>query len=443
MAEDRKEVVFLMRHETFHYPTLDSLRAAAAALAIELPLTEDLSPLFRPLPLGSCTAANRIAFQPMEGTDGTAEGAPGELTLRRYQRFAQAGPGLIWFEAVATVPEGRASAHQLYLTEDNLDAMRRLTDSIRETCLKANGYAPVLIMQATNSGRYSKPHGTPEPMIAYHCPPLEDAPLPEHCVVTDDDLRRFEEAYTTTARLCQQAGFDGMDVKCCHRYLACELLSAYTRPGAYGGSYENRTRFLKNCYRAAQAGLRPGDFFLTSRLNAYDGFAYPYGFGVRDGEGLTPDMSEAIRLVRELEAEFHIPCINITMGNPYKNPHVNRPYDHGAYVPGEHPLEGVHRMMQGVGEIQHAVEIPIIGSAFSYLRHLSPNLAAGMVAQGNAAMAGFGREAFAYPDFVQDLRRGGCMDRQRVCVACGGCAALLRAGRPAGCVIRDREVYQL
>ncbi len=432
-----------MRHETFHYPTLDSLRTAAEALAVELPLTEELSSLFRPLPLGSCTAANRIAFQPMEGTDGTAEGAPGELTLRRYQRFAQAGPGLIWFEAVATVPEGRASAHQLYLTQDNLDAMKQLTDSIRETCLKVNGYAPVLIMQATNSGRYSKPHGTPEPMIAYPCPPLEDAPLPEHCVVTDDDLRRFEEAYTTTARLCQQAGFDGMDVKCCHRYLACELLSAYTRPGDYGGSYENRTRFLKNCYRAAQAGLSSGDFFLTSRLNAYDGFAYPYGFGVREGEGLTPDMSEAIRLIRELEAEFHIPCINITMGNPYRNPHVNRPYDHGAYVPDEHPLEGIHRMMQGVSEIQHAVGVPVIGSAFSYLRHLAPNLAAGMVAQGHAAMAGFGREAFAYPDFVQDLRRGGSMDRQRVCVSCGGCAALLRAGRPAGCVIRDREVYQL
>ena len=65
--------------------------------------------------------------------------------------------------------------------------------------------------------------------------------------------------------------FDGMDVKCCHRYLACELLSAYTRPGIYGGSYENRTRFLKNAYRAAKSAIT-GDFFLTSRLNAYDGF---------------------------------------------------------------------------------------------------------------------------------------------------------------------------
>lgn len=429
-----------MLHETFHYPTLDSLRAAAAEVRADLPLQEDVSPLFRPLTLGAKTAPNRIAFQPMEGTDGTEGGAPGELTIRRYERFAKAGPGLIWFEAVATVPEGRASAHQLYLTEENVDDFRRLTDDIREICLRENGYVPVLVMQATNSGRYSKPHGYPEPMIAYNCPPLEDEPLPADRIVSDDDLRRFEEAYTKTARLCQQAGFDGMDVKCCHRYLACELLSAYTRPGEYGGSFENRTRFLKNCYRAAQAGLSSGDFFLTSRLNAYDGFPYPYGFGVKEGS-LAPDMTEAIRLIRELEAEFHIPLINITMGNPYKNPHVNRPYDHGNYVPDEHPLEGVDRVMKGVSEIQHAVDIPVLGSAFSYLRQFSTNLAAGMVEGGHAAMAGFGRMAFAYPDFVQDARRNGQLDPRRVCLTCGGCAKLLRAGTPAGCILRDREVY--
>ena len=429
-----------MLHETFHYSTLNSLRAAAAEVRADLPLQEDVSPLFRPLPLGAKAAPNRIAFQPMEGTDGTEGGAPGELTIRRYERFAKAGPGLIWFEAVATVPEGRASAHQLYLTEENVDEFKRLTDDIRETCLRENGYAPVLVMQATNSGRYSKPHGYPEPMIAYNCPPLEDTPLPADRIVSDDDLRRFEEAYTKTARLCQQAGFDGMDVKCCHRYLACELLSAYTRPGEYGGSFENRTRFLKNCYRAAQAGLASGEFFLTSRLNAYDGFPYPYGFGVRKGS-MEPDMTEAIRLIRELEAEFHIPLINITMGNPYKNPHVNRPYDHGNYVPDEHPLEGVDRVMKGVSEIQHAVDIPVLGSAFSYLRQFSTNLAAGMVEGGHAAMAGFGRMAFAYPDFVQDARRNGQLDPRRVCLTCGGCAKLLRAGTPAGCILRDREVY--
>ena len=432
-----------MKHEKFHYTSLESITETAAELNAFVPVRQDISPLYQPLALGAFRAENRIAFQPMEGTDGTTDGAPGELTIRRYERFAKAGPGLIWFEAVATVPEGRASAHQLYMSEQNVDAFKRLVDDIRETSMKANGYAPIIVMQATNSGRYSKPTGVPAPMIAYNCPPLEDTPLPRERIVSDDDLRRFEAAYERTARLCQQAGFDGMDVKCCHRYLACELLSAYTRPGEYGGSFENRTRFLKNCYRASLASVTGDDFFLTTRMNAYDGFAYPYGFGVREGEGLTPDITEAIRLIRELKAEFDIPMINVTMGNPYKNPHVNRPYDNGNYVPDEHPLEGIGRMMQGVSEIQHAVDVPVISSAYSYLRQFAPNLAAAMVAGGHSAMCGFGRMAFAYPDFVQEARANGCIDKGKVCLSCGGCAQLLRAGTPAGCILRDKEVYKL
>ncbi len=430
---------YAVSHETFHYASLDDVRQTAERLHAFLPIQEDLSPLYAPLTLAGKTVNNRIAFQPMEGTDGTEDGAPDKWTIRRYERFAKAGPGVIWFEAVATVPEGRASAHQLYLTEKNVDEFKRLTDRMREISLKENGYAPLIVMQATNSGRYSKPTGKPEPIIAYRCPPLEEGLDQPFRVLTDDELRRYEAAFEATAKLSQQAGFDGMDVKCCHRYLACELLSAYTRPGEYGGSYENRTRFLKNAYRAAKAGIS-GNFFLTSRLNVYDGFAYPYGFGVHEGS-LEPDLTEPIRLIGELKDEFDIPLINVTMGNPYKNPHVNRPYDHGNYVPDEHPFTGLGRMMAGVKEIQEALpNLPVLGSAFSYLRQFAPNLAAGMVASGACAMAGFGRMAFADPEFVRQCRNGG-IDKKSVCVTCGGCAALLRAGRPAGCIVRDREVY--
>ena len=430
---------YAVSHETFHYASLDDVRQTAERLHAFLPIQEDLSPLYVPLTLAGKTVNNRIAFQPMEGTDGTEDGAPDKWTIRRYERFAKAGPGVIWFEAVATVPEGRASAHQLYLTEKNVDEFKRLTDRMREISLKENGYAPLIVMQATNSGRYSKPTGKPEPIVAYRCPLLEEGLDQPFRVLTDDELRRYEAAFEATAKLSQQAGFDGMDVKCCHRYLACELLSAYTRPGEYGGSYENRTRFLKNAYRAAKAGIS-GDFFLTSRLNVYDGFAYPYGFGVHEGS-LEPDLTEPIRLIGELKDEFDIPLINVTMGNPYKNPHVNRPYDHGNYVPDEHPFTGLGRMMAGVKEIQEALpNLPVLGSAFSYLRQFAPNLAAGMVASGACAMAGFGRMAFADPEFVRQCRNGG-IDKKSVCVTCGGCAALLRAGRPAGCIVRDREVY--
>ncbi|MBQ7486910.1 MAG: flavin oxidoreductase/NADH oxidase [Clostridia bacterium] len=433
-----------MGHVPFHYRTLDELKAEAAVLSAFLPLSEDMGPLFEPLPLGDLSAPNRIAIQPMEGTDGLPDGTPGPLTVRRYHRFAMGGPGLIWFEAVATKPEVRASAHQLQLTEQNVGNYRRLLDEIREISMKACGSCPVIVMQATNSGRYSKPTGVPEPRIAYHCPPLEPEPLDDACVISDDEHKSFEDAYANAAKLAQLAGFDGLDVKACHRYLACELLSAYTRPGLYGGSYENRTRFLKNCYAAAAGAITANRFFLTSRLNVYDGFPYPYGFGVTEKSGLTPDLTEPIRLIHELREQYHIPLINITMGNPYKNPHVNRPYDHGAYIPDEHPLTGISRMMQGIRDITNACpDLPVLGSAFTYPRQFAGNLAAGMVQSKSCAMAGFGRMAFAYPSFIQDLRANGTLNPKQICVTCGGCAQLLRQGTPAGCVVRDREVYRL
>ena len=428
-----------MQHEKFHYQSLEDIQQTAQQCNAFLPLNEDLSPLFQTLKIGRHTAANRIALQPMEGTDGLEDGTPGELTWRRYERFARGGAGLIWFEAVATVPEGRASAHQLQITPENVDAYKRLVERMKSLCLKENGYEPIIVMQATNSGRYSKPTGVPDPMIAYHCPPLEEPLLDDSRILTDDQLKRFTDAYEQAAKLATEAGFDGVDVKCCHRYLACELLSAFTRPGPYGGSYENRTRFLKDAFRAAKAGIGSG--FLTSRMNAYDGFPYPYGFGVHEGS-LKVDLTEPLKLIGELVEEFQIPLLNVTMGNPYKNPHVNRPYDNGNYVPPEHPFDGLGRVMKGLSDIQHAYpDLPVLGSAFSYLRRFAPALASGMISGGHCQMAGFGRMAFANPDFPCQLRENGKIDK--VCMTCGGCAQLLRAGIPAGCIIHDREMYKL
>jgi 2,4-dienoyl-CoA reductase-like NADH-dependent reductase (Old Yellow Enzyme family) len=178
-------------------------------------------------------------------------------------------------------------------------------------------------------------------------------------------------------------------------------------------------------------------------MNIYDGFPYPFGFGVQEGS-MEPDLAEPVRLIRELREAFHITIINLTMGNPYKNPHVNRPYDRGSYLPDEHPFQGLGRMMKSVSDVQAAIPgLPVLGSAFTYLRQFSVNLAAGMVAGGHCTMAGFGRMAFAYPDFVQEARRSGRLDKQKICVTCGNCAVLLRTGVAAGCVVHDKEVYKL
>ena len=357
-----------MKHEKFHYKSLEEVREKERELGVEFPLSERLEVLKEPLTVAGHRIANRIAIQPMEGSDGTAEGRPGELTKKRYERFAKSGAGLIWLEAVSIAQEGRATPGQLYITEETLDSFKALVEEIRETAWRENHIQPVIIMQATHSGRYSKPHGYPEPIIAYNNPLFEkDKPIAGENIITDDRLMEMEERYGQVTRMAQEAGFDGIDIKCCHRYLNCELLSAYTRPGAYGGSFENRTRFFRNAYSSAKSQAKE-NFIVTSRMNIYDGFPYPYGFGVSEGKGTEPDMTEPVRLVGML-MELGMELVDITIGNPYVNPHVNRPYDMGAYEPPEHPFEGVARMYQCTGQIAKAYpRLAVISSGPSYLR---------------------------------------------------------------------------
>ncbi len=392
--------------------------------------------------IGGKTINNRMVCQAMEGCDGTKTGEPDVLTKRRYERFAKGGAGIIWFEATAVLPEGRANPRQLYINENNLDAFKKQVEEIKETCLKENGYEPIIFMQATHSGRYSKPNGTPEPLIAYNNPIFEkDNPISKDRIVTDEYLDRVGEALVNGAKLAEKAGFDGVDIKCCHRYLNSELLSAFEREGKYGGSLENRTRLLRESVKGA-IDICGKDFLVSSRLNVYDGFPYPYGFGVKNDGSLDFDSTEPVWLINQLKS-YGVEILNITMGNPYFNPHVNRPYSQGGYEAPEHPLVGVARMLNGTAEIKQKVgDIKLICSALSFLGVAAPNVAAAYIENGGFDFAGFGRTIFAYPDFAKDILKNGEMDAKKCCICCSKCTEIMRKpGGTPGCVIRDKEVY--
>ena len=430
-----------MDFRKFTYTSLEDLQNELKGLGLSLPLSENISVLKEPLQIGKKVMANRLAIQPMEGCDGTADGSPGPLTIRRYDRFSQSGAGLIWVEAVSIVPEGRANAYQLMLTEKNIGAFQKLVEDTKEKTYKTFGFEPILVMQATHSGRYSKPEGTAAPLIMDNNAHLEgDNKLPSSCIVSDEYLKKMEEKYAESAALAEKAGFDGVDVKACHRYLISESFSAYKREGAYGGSFENRIRFFKNALTAA-SGAVSSNVFITSRMNIYDGFPYPHGFGVSPDGGTEPELSEAIAIVKMLRDEFSVPVVDFTLGNPYFNPHVNRPFDQGPYELRESPLSGVARASACIEQVKKEVPgIFVISSALSYLRQYSGNLAAGQIETGVADIAGFGRQAFAYPSFVADLLQKGAMDAKKCCLSCSKCSQLMRASSTAGCVIRD-EVY--
>jgi 2,4-dienoyl-CoA reductase-like NADH-dependent reductase (Old Yellow Enzyme family) len=380
----------------------------------------------------------------MEGFDAHADGSPGELTLRRYKRYAAGGFGLIWFEATAVIEEARSNPAQLWLHAGNAGAFGELVQATRRTVRERFGHDVLLVIQLTHSGRHSKPAGQSRPIIAYRDPVLDcrhDLP-DEYPVVTDDYLDRLQDAFVEAARLAAEAGFDGVDIKSCHRYLVSELLASFTRRGRYGGSFENRTRLLRESLARIKAEVP--SVFITTRMNAYDAIAHPYGFGVDKEDHTIPDLTEPIELAREL-AGMGLPVLNVSIGNPYSHAHFGRPYDRplkGSAVPDEHPLVGVERLIGIVRQVQESVPgLPVVGTGYSWLRHLMPHVAAGVINSGGAAVLGIGRGAFAYPDTPRDVMENGRMDPAKCCVTCSACTQIMRQGGMTGCVVRDGEIY--
>ncbi len=434
-------------HEPFHFQDWAQIEARCAELGVSLPYAPDVSVLTRPITLAGRKLPNALMIHPVEGCDGDARGYPQELTFRRYRRFGAGGAGMIWLEAAAVVYEGRANPRQLYLIPENLPGLRRLVEETHRAAQEARGaeHRPLLVAQLTHSGRYSKPRGFPEPIIAHHSEPLDPRHnLPaDYPLISDEELDALPEEYVRAARVARDAGFDAVDVKATHRYLLNELLASFTRENSrYGGSFENRTRLLLEIVRRIAAEVP--EVILSTRLNVYDALPYPWGFGMARDGSMQPDLSEPVALLRLLQAEG-VAFVNLGYGNPYYNPHVERPYDTaevGGYLPQEHPLVDIALMCDLHRQIHEAVpELPLIATGFSWLRQFFPPVAAAMVQHGWAAMAGVGRMALAYPDFARELVERGSLTPTRLCIACSSCTQIMRDGGRAGCAVRDSEIY--
>ena len=423
-------------HERFRYKTGEDLRRKAVELKLGLPWSDDLSSLFLPYYLQGSGIANRFAVQPMEAHDSGNDGSPSDLTRRRYLRYASGGSGIIWYEAVSVVHEGRSGPHQLWINRKNSDAFARMNDDIRKHSAPT-GSDPFLVIQLTHSGRYSKPGGKPEPQAAAANPVL-DTTTP--AIVTDDDLKRLIDRFAESARFSWRAGFNAVDIKACHGYLVVDLLAAKSRKASIFGGEETEKRFRFLLETIDRIRDEVPEIMITCRLGISD--LYHGGFGV-DEKG-DSDFTESILLVEQL-ASRGIKLLNVTMGSPYCNPHVSRPYDTpvpGSRFPAEHPLEGVMRMINGTAVFSERFPgIAMVGSGWSYLRHFAPNVAAAVIAEGKAAFSGFGRNSFAYPSMPLDLMQTGKADPKKACITCSGCTRLIRSLRPGGCVIHDREIY--
>ena len=226
------------------------------ALGLAIPCDNEIvsghgSPFLQPLQRGEIRIGNRIAIQPMEGWDGTPDGNPSENTIRRWRRFGQGGAKLVWGgEAVAVSHSARANPNQLVIAEHTRAGLAQLRSALLGEHRKVCGSEAGLLigLQLTHSGRYCRPnvHDRPEPKILYRHPIL-DRKLklpPDFPLLSDNEIESIIEEFHRAACIAAELGFDFVDIKHCHGYLGHEFLSARTREGKYGGSFENRTRFL-------------------------------------------------------------------------------------------------------------------------------------------------------------------------------------------------------
>ena len=405
-------------------------------LDVPIRLEPDIRVALTPLAIGRRRVGNRFVIHPMEGCDGTLDGAPDELTFRRWARFGGGGAKLLWGEAVAIDPDARANTRQLLLAENNLAALERMIALARTEHGPAGDF--LVGLQLTHSGRWSYP----TPLVMFHDPALRN----NGRIITDDELDRLQDLYVSATLRARDIGVDFIDIKQCHRYLLSEMLAAKTRLGKYGGSLENRTRFVREVL--ARIAEEAPDLILGSRMNFFDGVPYRKNPATGIGEPLTGatenylDLDEAVEALRLFRAAG-LQLVNVTAGCPYFNPHVGRPADkeppdgYGAPEPG---LVGVARHFRLAEAAQRACpDLAIVGTGYSYLRQYAVEAGEANLRDGRVSLVGMGRGAIAYPDFARDVQ----MDKRKVCITVSYCTTLMRAkgnelGQyAAGCAPRD------
>ena len=445
--------------------TPDEFRTHLAKLGISLPLDEvtessSTSPLAQPLKTKTKTLGNRFAILPMEGWDGTPDGHPSNLTLRRWRRFGQSGAKLIWGgEAVAIRHDGRANPNQLIASESTLPDLAHLREALLAEHQTRMGRSDDVLMglQLTHSGRFARPNSKSlEPRTLYRHPWLDAKfHVAPEAVLSDAEVQDIIAGFGPAARIAQQAGFEFVDLKHCHGYLGHEFLSAHDRPGQYGGSFENRTRFLREAVaviRAAAPGMHVG-----VRLSAFDWMpfkpgdnkvgepdyrdesSYRYAFG-GDGTGLGIDMREPHQFLDMLEA-LSIELVCITAGSPYYTPHIQRPAlfpPSDGYQPPEDPLVGVARQIHITHQLklQHP-NLIFIGTGYSYLQEWLPNVAQAVLRLGWAHSVGIGRMVLSYPDMLADVLDGQPVQRKRICRTFSDCTTGPRNHLVSGCYPLD------
>ena len=445
--------------------TLDQLKQHLDSLDIQLPIDPQVdsgsdSPLGKGLEIEGHRIGNRFSILPMEGWDGTTDGKPTDLTRRRWRNFGISGAKWIWGgEAVAVRHDGRANPNQLLMTEENLSDLESLRGEMITAHTERFGTTDDFFdgLQITHSGRFARPNEKKlaEPRTIHRNPPLDRRMniTDDSTILSDDELKTLEDEFIAAAVRAQKIGFSFVDVKHCHGYLGHEVLAAVDRPGPYGGSLENRTRFLRNIVEGIRSEA-PG-LLVGTRLSLFD--FVPFGPGEDNvgrpepdadprlsfacgPDGLSPDLDQTSELL-DLVKAMGIGMICTTAGVPYATPHIQRPATFppsDGYDPPEDPLVGVVRQIHATAELKKRhPDLLFIGSGYTYLQDWLGSVGQAVVRTGMADSIGLGRMVLSYPDLPADILEGNTAQRKKICRTFSDCTTAPRNGIVSGCYPLD------
>lgn len=217
--------------------------------------------LFEPISIHNLSLKNRIVMPPMCMYQATADGFPTLFHICHYASRALGGAGLIIVESTGVTPGGRITDRDLGVWDDDqIAGLRRITDIVHTNGAK-------VALQINHAGRKSQAAAQP---LAPAALPF-DSTYRQPAAMTREQIRQAVDAFGQAARRADAAGFDALEIHGAHGYLIHEFLSplANTRTDEYGGSLENRIRFLWEVLEAAHREW-PIDKPLWLRVSASD-----------------------------------------------------------------------------------------------------------------------------------------------------------------------------
>lgn len=379
-------------------------------------MTDRFRIILQPGVIGDLEIPNRVIKTSQASGSAHPDGSVSVRTIQHYRELAQGGTGLVIVEGANIEAESGQSSHCQIGIYDNkhISGLAWLAETIKGNGARAG-------IQIEHAGRQKYSSNPPIKSSSSVSWAGQDNPDKTQAIASELTVQEIKElviAFGAAAQRAKMAGFDLVEIQGAHGYLITNFISPHvnSRKDEYGGSLENRMRFLVEIYQSVRKAV--GDRFpISVRLNGTD--YEPDGFGIE----------ETIDICRVLAAQG-VNAIHVSGGDLHQIVHQVSPMS----VPLAHNVWAAEA-------IRLKVNIPIIASGSI----TTPDLAEEILESGKSDFIGLGRPLWADPDWVIKLKRGepesirpcircndGCFDRSFIRYQIVSCSVNHRLGRIEG-----------